>query len=1025
MYVQPCVLNLHLGGRMKKTLLLLVFLFVCLAAAGCGPALVVDSAGDEPDSNLSDGVCKTVNNDCTLRAAIMEAELSDDISKITFDSNLTISPATNLPPLTANNTQIRGGGQTIILDGTQNTEYPQSGILILDSKNNIIQGLKIRNFLYGIHILSDAGEASNNIIGMSPFSTDGSNEHNTLVYNYVGLVIEGKHAFDNVVSGNYIGVASDGITASPNEYGGVQIREEANHNLIGSLTGDTVADGGNLISGNGSGVKLDYAEHNHISGNYIGTQESGNAELSNGIGIKVAYGSSNNIIGIDDTGEGQPNLISGNNSDGIYIENSDYSIIAGNFIGVNSTGTSALPNRYGIYLYLSSFNIIGTGGDGVNDANEGNLISGNNKSGIAIFHNNSIYNVIAGNKIGTNFDGSTSIGNGSVGVSTSGDFTIIGTNGDGISDSLEGNLISGNNQAIGLNSTGSRVSGNIIGLDLTGTTDITQTGAGISLSSNSSQNLVGTDGDGQSDDLERNIISGLGSGISLNGSQSNSIAGNYIGTDINGTFAIPNGVNTPGGRGAINLVNGSNNNIIGTNGDGLADNVEGNLISGNFLRGIVFDGSSNNVVAGNMIGTDISGSSVLGNTLGILIKDGSSHNLIGTNGDGTSDFIEGNVISGSTDSSGIQINGSQNQISGNYIGTNKSGLTDLGNNTIGITVTESATDILIGGLNHQTNTIAFNNQTGILIYGPSVNDIQILSNSIFSNGYNGIDLAGTLQETGVSHNDPGDLDSGPNDLMNFPVLSNAASVTGFIGISGEMINSLPFTSYQLQFFNNDECDPGGYGEGKTYLGSKQVFTDSYGNASFSATFSGIVHAGDFITATATAYGKTSEFSACVEVTAGEESYSGEFNENPCDQFNQSKMSFVTFNYRPGSGMFSLYVKNPESYPKEGPTGTWDYTAVLGEFPSSLTSFLDFDDRIYFDFQIPENYINSTQKLMVFSNYCFPPFYVNEEVNIFAKGPDDPAASDDPVSCHEDLGKLACEAVGGEYKCVAACTCVCP
>ena len=51
--------------------------------------------------------------------------------------------------------------------------------------------------------------------------------------------------------------------------------------------------------------------------------------------------------------------------------------------------------------------------------------------------------------------------------------------------------------------------------------------------------------------------------------------------------------------------------------------------------------------------------------------------------------------------------------------------------------------------------------------------------------------------------------------------------------------------------------------------------------------------------------------------------------------------------------------------------------------------------------------------------------MNEEVNIFAKGPDDPAASDDPVSCHEDLGKLACEAVGGEYKCVAACTCVCP
>ena len=169
---------------MKKTLLLIVFLFVCLTAAGCGPTLVVDSAGDEPDSNLSDGVCKTVNNDCTLRAAIMEANVSDDISKITFDSNLTISPATNLPSLTSNNIQIRGEGQAIILDGSQNTEDPQSGIQILDSHNNIIQGLKIRNFIYGIHTLSDTGEAKNNTIGMSPSSANGPDEHNVLIYNY-------------------------------------------------------------------------------------------------------------------------------------------------------------------------------------------------------------------------------------------------------------------------------------------------------------------------------------------------------------------------------------------------------------------------------------------------------------------------------------------------------------------------------------------------------------------------------------------------------------------------------------------------------------------------------------------------------------------------------------------------------------------------------------------------------------------------------------------------------------------------
>lgn len=94
---------------MKKTLIMLVFLFVCLTAAGCGPALVVDSAGDEPDTNLSDGVCKTENNDCTLRAAIMEADLLDDISKITFDNSITqIYPTSVLPPLSAGNTHIDG-----------------------------------------------------------------------------------------------------------------------------------------------------------------------------------------------------------------------------------------------------------------------------------------------------------------------------------------------------------------------------------------------------------------------------------------------------------------------------------------------------------------------------------------------------------------------------------------------------------------------------------------------------------------------------------------------------------------------------------------------------------------------------------------------------------------------------------------------------------------------------------------------------------------------------------------------------
>ena len=253
--------------------------------------------------------------------------------------------------------------------------------------------------------------------------------------------------------------------------------------------------------------------------------------------------------------------------------------------------------------------------------------------------------------------------------------------------------------------------------------------------------------------------------------------------------------------------------------------------------------------------------------------------------------------------------------------------------------------------------------------------------------------------------------------MNYPVLTKATSIILSLAIEGEMVNNLPYTSYLVQFFDNESCDsPSGYGEGKTYIGSKQVFTDSYGNATFSAIYPFATSAGHFITATATAYGKTSEFSACVEVIAEESTYSGELEENPCDQFNQEEMDVVTFNYNPGTGVFSLYVKSPEAYPKEGPAGPWELIAVLGEVPSSQTSSLDFDDRAYFDFVIPEKYLNTKQTLKVFSNYCYPPLYI-EDISILTKIPTSPTGStgsDDPEGCREDLGMRACPAAGGTY-----------
>jgi hypothetical protein len=73
--------------------------------------------------------------------------------------------------------------------------------------------------------------------------------------------------------------------------------------------------------------------------------------------------------------------------------------------------------------------------------------------------------------------------------------------------------------------------------------------------------------------------------------------------------------------------------------------------------------------------------------------------------------------------------------------------------------------------------------------------------------------------------------------------------------------------FVIQFFYSPDCDPSGYGEGRTFLGETQVTTNAGGFAGFDVTFPDTAPAGDFITATTLAPAfNTSEFSACVEVT---------------------------------------------------------------------------------------------------------------------------------------------------------------
>lgn len=1082
---------------MKKItgILILAFVFMALSACTPGPNFVVDSNSDESDIHPGDGICETASSTCTLRAAIMEANASSDINVITFQGVSMIQPLEPLPKLTSGNIHIDGNG-VVTLDGSLVEEIINNGLEIFQSSYNTIQGLTIQHFGRGIMIQANKGYAGYNRIGLIPGETGDGSERNIIVWNNTGVQIHGSEASENSVSGNHIGTGPGGSNPKPNEFYGISISSGAHDNLIGSLTSSAINQGGNLISGNNvTAIILGDAFYNHISGNYIGTKKNGSEALPNGKGIAIG-GGGYNVIGIGPSGEGVPNLISGNELTGVEIGDSDHNMIAGNLIGTNVSGTASLPNRKGVFIGLgSSMNTIGTNGDGTDDDLEGNLISGNENEGIWIYDNTSIKNVIAGNLIGTNLAGTASLGNGSAGISVGGDMTLIGTNGDGVSDLLEANVISGNQNVgvflgsfncivagnyIGVDSTGmnalgnlldgikinpfgtfniigtdgdgvadtaernvisgnglalsgnagisidgdnNRVAGNFIGTDSSGSTNLGNLQDGIQLTDSASINLIGTDGDGTSDFLEGNLISGNGRiGIWLLGSYSNYVAGNLIGTDLNGTAALPNGQDYNEIVGAVYLSAGASGNIIGTNSDGQNDGAEGNLISGNDLRGVHLRGATThfNIVAGNLIGTDISGSFAIGNQEGILVDGGANLNQIGTNGDGNSDIAERNLVSGNS-YNGIFVNGSLNNIAGNFIGTDYYGTADLGNGIHGILIADTSSENKIGGSDQKANVIAFNTRDGIRVQGMNADKTLITYNSIHSNGESGINLT-TGDAAMFTPNDPGDNDLGPNDLMNFPVLNSASSVPGLLTMNGQIVDGLPNTNFMIHFYANDICDtPSNHGEGKNYVGSTSQLTDGSGNVSFSANMASGVSAGQFITSTATSGAKTSEFSGCVEV-ADVQNYSLELDDERCSPFEGEEMTLTTFKVDPELLSLNMYVKKPSGFPggDEGANeeaGNYQYTAFLGEREAKLCNFQGFNDRLYCNFIIPEDLLDSSQELKVFLNDCGPPIYVNENVTIFRKEP--------TTSCTNDLDERACIAAGGTYVVGAASSCICP
>ncbi len=677
------------------------------------------------------------------------------------------------------------------------------------------------------------------------------------------------------------GVSIDGSTQPG--YAGSPLIQLDGSSAGTDVTGIYIIAGNSTVKGldinrfAGTAIILQTGGSNLIANNYLGTDATGTLAAGNrDDGLAIFGGSADNQI--------IQNVISangaGNGFAGVYVADpgTDGNVFAGNFIGTDKTGTAALGNSgAGIYVAGGAQNTrIGTDGDGVNDIAERNIISGNGYEGIDIQGTasgaNTTGTVVAGNYVGTNAAGTAALPNGSDGVFIFGGAqqSRIGVNGADVDAAAERNLISGNTfQGVALADAGTNsnvIAGNLIGTDVTGTVAMPNADGGIDILNGASSNRIGFDGISSAAvaALERNIISGNGStpgyaGIYIAdpGTNLNVIAGNYVGVDSSGAAAMANsGV-------GIYLANGAQNNRIGSDGNGVADESEANVISGNIYEGVVIQGTSSganttgNILAGNLIGTNAAGTSVLANqSFGVWINAGAQYNRIGTNGADADIAGEGNLIAGNL-WSGIGIsdpNTNSNLVAGNWIGTNAAASTSLGNVQNGIVIFNGAQANQIGGSAALGNAIAFNLLAGVALTDAATTGDSIRGNRIFSNGGLGIDLG----DSGVQVNHAGTT-SGPNNLQNYPLIT--AGVPGATTSVNGVLNAAPTTTYTLDFYASATPDITFYGPGERYLGSMSVITDATGNANFSASLSAATSTGDWVTATATdPAGNTSEFS---------------------------------------------------------------------------------------------------------------------------------------------------------------------